>query len=89
MYGGILSPDVKFFTHYGQIPQGECVCLAAERCGDVVTACLTVVMVSGVCMLRGLPGDFRFNAEEICQKLRIHNNIVFLSDTLPCRPMPK
>ena len=23
-------------------------CLAAERCGDVVTACLTVVMVSGV-----------------------------------------
>ena len=41
-------------------------CLAAERCGDVVTACLTVVIVSDVCRLRGLPGDFRFNAVGIC-----------------------
>ena len=57
--GGILSPHVKFSAHYGQIPP----CLAAEHCDDVVTACLTVVMVSGVCTLRGLPGDFRFNAE--------------------------
>ena len=40
---------------------------AAERCGDVVTACLTVVMVSGVCTLRGLPGDFCFIAE-VCRK---------------------
>ena len=64
-------------------------CLAAERCGDVVTACLTVVMGSGVCTLRGLPGDFRFNAEEVCWKLHIHNNMVFLFGTLPCWPMPK
>ena len=45
-------------------------CLASERCGDVVTACLTVMMVSGVCTLRGLPGDFRINAEEVYRKLR-------------------
>ena len=52
-------------------------CLAAERCGDLVRACLTVLMVSGVCTLRGLPGDFRFNAEEVCRKLRIQNDMVF------------
>ena len=39
-------------------------------------------MVSGVCTLRGLPGDYRLNAEEVCRKLRIHNNMVFLFGTL-------
>ena len=63
--------------------------LAVERCGDVVTACLAVVMVSGVYTLRGLPGNFRFNAEEVCRKLRIHNNMVFLFGTLPCQLTPK
>ena len=87
--GGMLSPDVKFSAHYVQITPKTSACLAAERCGDVVTAYLTVMMVPGVCTLRGLPGDFRFNAEEVCRKLRIHNNMVFLFDTLPCRPTPK
>ena len=49
--GGISSPDVKFSAPYDQIPFKASACLAAERCGDVMTAYLSVVMVSGVCML--------------------------------------
>ena len=64
-------------------------CLAAERCGNVVTACLTATIVSRIHTLQGLPEDFHFNAEEVCRKLHIHNNMFFLFGTLPCRPMSK
>ena len=37
-------------------------------------------MISGVCTLKGLPGDFRFNAEVVCWKLRIHNMILLFRE---------
>jgi hypothetical protein len=73
---------------HSDIPKARA-CLMAERCGDVVTACLTAAIFSGVRMLRGLPDDFCFKAEPVTLKFPTHNNIVFLSGTLPCRPTPK
>jgi hypothetical protein len=56
---------------------------------DVATACLTAEIFSDVRTLRRLPDDFCFKAEPVSLKLPTHNNMVFLSGTLPCRPTPK
>ena len=77
LYGWNFKSRCKILcTLWSDTPKASA-CLAAESCGDVLAACLTVMMVSGVCMLWGLPGDFRFNTEEVCRKLHIHNYMVF------------
>jgi hypothetical protein len=55
-----------FLTLQSDIPKARA-CLTAECRGDVLTACITAVILCGVRTLQDLPDDFCFNAEPVSE----------------------